>query len=177
MQDWGVKTLFWILTFVVLVYIIFFIFVLHQVIYFSSRMNNKLKTFRIMFAEKKEILLSLYSLYQGAKIPLTSEDEDLATKVRWINPDKLKIEDISQTKNDLNAFQRKLAFIAERESYIKQSEDLQRYLLTLSDIEKSYHRVAAAYNNDLAGFTYWRTRAIYRWIFFIFRVKMKDRIV
>ncbi|MCR4562960.1 MAG: hypothetical protein K5694_07160, partial [Bacilli bacterium] len=65
----------------------------------------------------------------------------------------------------------------ERESYIKQSEDLQRYLLTLSDIEKSYHRVAAAYNNDLAGFNYWRTRAIYRWIFFIFRVKMKDRIV
>lgn len=172
----GLSIALWIVSILALLYALWGIYCTVFLINFRDKMAKRLVALSILFEEKKEVLLSLYALYDKAKVPLDDADKDAAMKVRWLKAAIVKDDDVKSIVSTLSDLERRLTLLSEEESYIKESEDFVDYMATLADLEASYHRIAAAYNSDLLGYEYWRKRPLYRWIFFLCRFREKQRI-
>ncbi|MCI2055494.1 MAG: hypothetical protein LKJ81_05050 [Bacilli bacterium] len=166
----------WILVVIVIIYLAGFFYLLINISNFKNSMEKRVVGLSFIFAEKKDILLSLYTLYDKASVPLDDSDNDAAAKVRWLKTDVMKDDDVETINETLNALQRRLTLLAESQSYIKKSNDFVNYVSALKDLDANYHRIVALYNNDLVGYNYWRRVVIYRFLWDMFGFKDKKRL-
>jgi hypothetical protein len=162
MQTWQIAI--WILAIVVILYFLGFAYLLINLANFRSSLKKRVVALSVLFAEKKEILLLLYALYDKASVPLDDSDNDAAAKVRWLKADVVKDGDVEAIAQVLNNLQKRLTLLSESQSYIKQSEDFAGYMGSLKDLDFNYHRIVAVYNTDLNGYDYWRRVFLYRFI-------------
>jgi hypothetical protein len=167
---------YWILAIVILIYLIGFVFAFVNLIHFNGVMRKNMIALSIIFAEKKDILLSLFALFDKASVPLDDPDKESAVKVRWLKTEVMKSNATELVSQSLGDLQRRLTLLAESESYIKAGEDFQAYMNTLQDLDSNYHRVAAVYNTALNGYEYWRKMLIYRPWFWLFGFRKKKRL-
>lgn len=175
-MDTGYVVLLWIVTLLALAYLFFAIYTIIVLVDFKEKLSKRFVALSVVYSEKKEVLLSLFSLYQKAKLPLENEikvaKKDVVSLVTEARDEKESITIV----NTLNAFQRRLSLLGEEERYIQQSPDFLGYMNTLKDLDNNYHRIVAAYNADLSGYEYWRKRTIYRWLTWTLGFRKRDRL-
>ncbi len=159
-----------------LLYLLGAIYVIGVLFYFRGRLQKKLVALSVLFSEKKEILLSIFQLYDAARLPLEETERKSCSRVRWLKTDVVKEKDVIPTHAILIDLEKRLSFIAERETYIKKSAELQALLLTLKDVDASYRRIVNVYNADVSGYMYWRKFFLYRWLSFLLGFKKRERI-
>jgi sulfur carrier protein ThiS len=167
----------WIGALLGLVYLFFAIYTIIVLFDFREKLRKRLVALSVLFAEKKEILLSLYGLFHKAKLPLNAEIIALRDQVAGLNTEVTNEKQVLAAVALLNDFQRHLLLLAEDERYIQKSPDFTSYANFLKDLENNYHRIVAAYNTDLNGYEYWRKRAIYIWLTWIFGFRKRQRLV
>jgi hypothetical protein len=161
---------------VVFLYVLFFILFLIFLLHFNRELKKNAVALTVIFAEKKDVLLSLYALYDKASVPLDDADKEATAKVRWLKTNVLKGSEIEAVAQDLSMLQRRLTLLAENETYIKRSEDFQAYKNTLGDLDVNYHRVVAVYNRALNGYEYWRKVLLYRLWFWLLGFRKRARL-
>ncbi|MFA6619900.1 MAG: hypothetical protein WCS90_02060 [Bacilli bacterium] len=176
MDNPGIQVLVWILALVALVYVFFAIYSIIVLFDFRDKLRKRLVALSVLFAEKKEILLSLYDLYLKAKLPISPEIKTAKKKVAALPTEAKSEEEVMTIATALNDFQRRLALLAEEERYILRHQDSISYTNSLKDLENNYHRIVAAYNTDLNGYEYWRKRFVYRWLTWIFGFRKRQRL-
>lgn len=174
MQPWQIVL--WILVIVLLLYLLGFVYLLINLLNFRSSLQKKLVALSVLFALKKDVLLSLYALYDKASVPLDDADHDAAAKVRWLKTDVVSDDDVALITGTLNTLQKRLSFLSESQTYLKTGKDFQDYVDTIADLDANYHRVVATYNTDLNGYDYWRKVIIYRFWWGLFGLKAKKRL-
>ncbi len=160
-----------------LVYALGAVYVIGALFYFKNRLRKKIVALSILFAEKKDLLLSVFQLYDEAKLPLEEADRKHCSRVRWLKTEVVKDKDVVPISEILAGLEKRLTLIAENEPYIKRSEELTTLLMTLKDVDASYRRIVNVYNADVAGYMYWRKFFLYRWLSFLFGFTKKERIV
>lgn len=160
-----------------LVYIVGAVYVIGALFYFKNRLRKKIVAFSILFAEKKDLLLSIFQLYDEAKLPLEESDREHCSRVRWLKTEVVKEKDVVPISEILAGLEKRLTLISENEPYIKRSEELMTLITTLKDVDASYRRIVNVYNADVAGYMYWRRLFLYRWLSFLFGFTKKERIV
>lgn len=170
------QVLYLVLAIVGLLYLAFFVLLLCFLLHFQGELRKNLVALSVIFAEKKDVLLSLFTLFDKASVPLDDADKESAAKVRWLKTNVVKDKDAESVAFSLNDLQRRLTLLAENESYIKVSEDFQAYRSTLEDLDKNYHRVVAVYNTALNGYDYWRKVFLYRLFFWLCGFRKKSRL-
>lgn len=170
------QVLYLVLVIVGLLYLAFFVVFLSFLLHFRSELKKNVVALSVIFAEKKDVLLSLYALFDNASVPLDDADKESAAKVRWLKTNVVKDYDAEKVSLALQDLQCRLTLLAENESYIKVSEDFQAYMSTLNDLDRNYHRVVAVYNTALNGYDYWRKALLYRFFFWLFGFRKKSRL-
>jgi hypothetical protein len=172
----GIQVLVWILALVALIYLFFAIYTIIVLFDFRQKLRKRLLALSVLFAEKKEILLSLYDLYLKAKLPLSPELKAAQKKVAALVTEPQSEEEVMAIVTTFNDFQRRLALLAEEERYILRHQDYISYTNSLKDLENNYQRIVAAYNTDLNGYEYWRKRFVYRWLTWVFGFRKRQRL-
>jgi hypothetical protein len=173
----GILALIWIVTLLGLAYLFLAIYTIIVLVDFKGKLRKRLVALSVVYAEKKDVLLSLYALYQKAKLPL---DNDVKLAKKDVVSLTTEAEDEEQSMaivGALNVFQRRLSLLGEEERYIQKSPDYVSYMNSLKDLDNNYHRIVAAYNADLAGYEYWRKRLIYRWLTWLLGFRKRERLV
>jgi hypothetical protein len=176
MDNPGIQVLVWILSLIALVYLFFAIYTIIVLFDFRSKLRKRLVALSVLFAEKKEMLLSLYDLYLKAKLPLSPEIKAAQKKVASLSTEPKTEEEVMAIVTTFADFQRRLALLAEEERYILHHQDYVSYTNSLKDLENNYQRIVAAYNTDLNGYEYWRKRIVYRWLTWIFGFRKRQRL-
>ena len=165
----------WVVIVVVIAYIAGFIFVFSRMVDFRVKMRKGLIAASILFSEKKEVLINFYSLFLEMGVILNDNDGDMLARLRWKKTD-VKKGALAQELNDmLNEVSKRLSYIAMREK-LEQDPKIISYFDTLSDIDVSYRRIVAIYNNNLTAYEYWRQRKIYTWAFWLLFFRKQSRL-
>lgn len=152
------------------------VYVIGNLFYFRGRLSKKLVALGVLFAEKKDILLSVFQLFEQARLPIEELDRESCSRVRWLKTEIVREKDVMAVNETLGNLEKRLTLLAENEPYIKQSEELGTLLATLKDVDVSYRRIVNVYNADVAGYMYWKKFLIYRWLSFLFGFGKKERI-
>jgi hypothetical protein len=175
-MDTGYLALIWIATLLALAYLFFAIYTIIVLVDFKEKLRKRFVALSVVYAEKKDVLLSLYALYAKAKLPLDGEMKLAKKGVVELQTEAEDETMASAIVAELSAFQRRLALLGEEERYIQQSPDYVSYMNSLKDLDNNYHRIIAAYNTDLAGYEYWRKRMIYRWLTWLLGFRKRERL-
>src|SRR5574344_164781 len=115
MDNPGIQVLVWILALIALVYLFFAIYSIIVLFDFRGKLRKRLVALSVLFAEKKEILLSLYDLYLKTKLPISPELKAAQKKVAALVTEPQSEEEVMTIVASLNDFQRRLALLAEEE--------------------------------------------------------------
>ncbi len=174
MQWWQI--LLYVLAVIGLLYLISFFYCLSNILAFKEKLKKRLIALSVLFAEKKDILLSMYALFDKAAAHLDSAEKDSAAKVRWLKTQATKekeVEEVSQTLNDL---QKRLTLLAEAESYLKAGEDYLVFSSALKDLDANYRRIVAVYNSEVSGYEYWRKTPFFFVLFWLCGFRKRNRL-
>ncbi len=174
MEWWQI--LLYVLAVLILLYLVGFFFGLSSLLSFRKKLQKRLVALSVLFAEKKDILLSLYALFDEAHIRLDSAEKDGAAKVRWLKTQVLKEEDVAEVAETLNFLQKRLTLLAESESYIKAGDDYRFFSSILQDLDTNYRRIVAVYNTEVNGYEYWRRAPIYFPLFWLCGFRKRQRL-
>lgn len=166
----------WIVVLMALIYLFFAIYTIIVLFDFREKLRKRLVALSVLFAEKKEILLSLYGLFHKAKLPLDGDIKAMEDAVSKLTTDVTNEKQAMEAIGLLNDFQRRLSLLSEEERYIQKSPDFESFVNSLKDLENNYHRIVAAYNTDLNGYEYWRKRTIYIWLTWVFGFRKRQRL-
>lgn len=173
-MDWNV--FYWVLAVLALIYVLLFIFTLSFLLSFKGRLKRKTTAFLVLLSEKKEVLLSLVSLYQELGAHYEEADLEWIRKVSSIEKKKIKGDDIVPLNATLSNLEKRLRYIASSNKALKENENFVSLISLLDDLNSNYRRMVATYNSDLVGYEYWRKQALYRGWFFLLGFRKKERI-
>jgi sulfur carrier protein ThiS len=168
--------LLWILGVVGLLYLAGFFICLGSLLNFRSRLRKRTRALSVLFAEKKDILLSMYALFVKANIPLQPADKDEATKVRWVLTDVKQSSDTLAVNATLSSFEKHLSYLAQGQEIIEKDAHYLDSFSALQDLDMNYRRIAAVYNSDLVGYDYWRKHPLYGFWFWVDGFKEQKRL-
>lgn len=173
-MDWNV--FYWVLGILALIYIFLLIFTLSFLLSFKGRLKRKTTAFLVLLSEKKEVLLSLVSLYQELGAHYEEADLEWIRKVTLIEKKKIKGSDIVPLNATLSNLEKRLRYIASSNKSLQENENFISLISLLDDLNSNYRRMVATYNSDLVGYEYWRKQPLYRGWFFLFGFRKKERI-
>jgi len=175
----GIKITLYVLLAIVILYLAFFVYVLHCVLSFRSKMDKRLSALSILYSEKRDVLLSLDSLLSD-KLKEASQDpasERLAVDALKLDKFSGEVE-AQNAANVISAFQKRLTMFASSEGLQGiDAKELDRHLSALHDLDTNARRLIAIYNSEVIAYEYWRKIWAYRWLLFIFGFKKRVRLV
>ena len=174
MQWWQIVL--YILAMAGLLYLIGFFFCLSGLLAFRKKLQKRIIALSVLFAEKKDILLSMYVLFDKAAAHLDSVEKDSAAKVRWLKTQVIKEAEVEEVSSILNDLQKRLTLLAEAESYLKAGEDFQVFSSALKDLDANYRRIVAVYNSEVSGYEYWRRSLLFFVLFWLCGFKKRNRL-
>ena len=132
------------------IYIAGFALAWHQISYFNRRLKDTLVAIKTLLSEKRDVLLSLYALYEEQGLIEDDSKRDLATKVRWL---EISSKDNEQTEAEsaiLEDLKRYLMVIGTRKSVSgRESASLRE---NLRDLDSNYRKALARYAYDVKGY-------------------------
>ena len=165
----------WVVVVLAIAYIAGFIFVFSRMVDFRVKMRKELIAASILFSEKKEVLLNFYSLFLDRGVVMNDNDGDMLTLLRWKSMDVRRGHIAQEVHDMLSDVNKRLSYIAMREK-LNDDEKVISYFETLDDIDVSYRRIVAVYNNDLTAYEYWRQRKIYTWAYWLIFFRKEARL-
>jgi len=172
----GLKLFVWAVCIIVLVYTIWFLFGLVSIRSFVRNMKQKLKAAAVLFAGKRDFLLSLYAYCQKAGASFQEDDAEKATKARWTKLDLKKAEDVERVQGELSILEKRLNRYLNENENLKQGQEYLSLKESLDDLNSNYRLIVATYDNDLVGYDYWRKHFLFRWLFFLCGYRERKRL-
>jgi hypothetical protein len=167
----------WVLCILALVYFLWFLYGLVSIRGFAERMKRKLKASAILFASKRDLLLSLLALCKKSGIDLPENENEKATKARWTKFEIRKAEDVELISKELSDFEKQLMRSASSKEAVYNSPEFTALKEPLDDVNANYRRLVATYDSDLVGYDYWRKSPLFRVLFFLLGFRKKKRLV
>jgi hypothetical protein len=143
---------------------------------FRKKLKKRIIALSVLFAEKKDLLLSMYALFDKAAAHLDSVEKDSAAKVRWLKTQVVKEAEIEEVDSILNDLQKRLTLLAEAESYLKAGEDYQVFSSALKDLDANYRRIVAVYNSEVSGYEYWRRSPFFFILFWVCGFRKRNHL-
>jgi hypothetical protein len=175
MRMWW-EILLWVVAVFGLCYLIGYIFVLTALFNFKKRLQKRIVALSVVFADKKEVLLSLLALFYSLKIPLDDPDNAEAEKVRWLKTKVVKGSDIESVFATLSGLEKRLALLAQQQPSLQKNKDYRTYASTLGDLDANYRRIVAVYDSDVTGYNYWCHFLPYFPLNWLFGFRAKKRL-
>jgi hypothetical protein len=173
----AIRILLWVLAILILVYLLWFLYGLISLQSFTRSMKRKLKVTGVLFAGKRDVLLSLFGLCKKQGAEIDSDEADLATRARWTSFEIKRAEQAARADLDLRRFEKLImGFVKERPEISK----LKEYGIlkeSLDDLNLNYRRIVANYDSDLIGYDYWRRHPLFRYLFLLFGFRERKRLV
>lgn len=170
MEWWQI--LLYIVAMLLLVYFIFFFYSFDALLSFRSKEKKRALAFQVLLQEKKEMLLSLYSLIIEKGVARNESMDAAASRVRWLSIEKMKGKEIEEVNGTLSALEKRI-LLSDALNGIEEAKSLTD---ALDDINMNYRRLAALYNEEVDGYEYWRKALLFQWIFFVFGFRKIDRL-
>ena len=171
------KITIWVLCVLALVYFLWFLYGLVSIRGFSDRMKRKLRASAILFASKRDLLLSLFAFCQKSGIELPESENEKATKARWTKFVIRKAEDVEVISKELSDFEKQLMRLSATQEAVYNSPEFAAFKEPLEDVNANYRRLVATYDSDLVGYDYWRKSPLFRIPFFLLGFRKKKRLV
>lgn len=171
------KILLWVLVVLLLVYLIGFFLVFASLRNFDRRLKKKLQAVAVLFASKRDLLLSLCAYYQKGGLALEENDSEKATKARWVSFDIKSGTDAQRIGAELTAFDKRLEQLGRANPALETGPEYERLKESLADVNLNYRQLAATYDYDLVGYDYWRKQFLYSWVFFLCGFRKRSRLV
>lgn len=165
-----------ILIIAAILYLIGFFYCLATLMYFKRKIAKRVAALSIVYSEKREVLLALDEYFRTANMELDENDIGCVEAVRALKGGRLKEKDIMFQQETLSALEKRLRFKAGLNSWVKAGSDYETMISFLGDLNRSYRKIVAVYNSDLLGYEYWRKQPVYKYLFFIFGFRQKERI-
>ena len=173
MEWWQI--LLYVLCILTLIYLLGFFYALESIITFRGKIKKRTIAISLLLSEKKDVLLSMYSLIENANLLKDEATRDITTQVRWLQTANLKTNEIENTIATLSSLQKRL-FLFSSEKELQNNEDFLAYMDMAKDLDANYRKSAAIFNSDLLGYEYWRKTPLFRFWFFVFGFKKMKRL-
>lgn len=173
----GLSIFLYVLALLLVLYLGFFIYVLTSLLSFQGKLNKRLIAFSVLLKEKKDILSTLYNLFDEKGIAIDSLTKESCAKMCWLKIDTLKENEIRAVSTTISDLQKRLTLLVSQDASLSKDEEVIRLLSTLMDIDGNYRRITATYNSEIIGYEYWRKMWLYSWIFFLCGFRKRNRLV
>lgn len=170
------KLFIWVVLVLALIYVLWFGYAFVSLRGFLRKMKRKLSGSAVLFASKRDLLLSVYAYCEKAGAELEEDDAERATKARWVKFEIKKAEDVERVSGELSSFEKRLMRLVSANEYLSKGQEFVQMKESLNDVNANYRRIVAQYDNDLGGYNYWRKHFMFRWLFFIFGYREKRRL-
>lgn len=166
----------WVLAVIVLVYLLWFLYGLVSIRNFSRLMKRRLKGAAVLFASKRDLLLSLFAIYKKEGVEMPDKETDQATRARW-NTFAIKTSaDAEAYALELSAYEKRLSLFPGVSEKITSSAEFKRLKESLADVDSNYRKIVATFDSDLVGYDYWRKHKLFGWLFFVFGYREQTRL-
>lgn len=175
-KNTGFKIFLWVIAIMAVIYLIGLFFCWLFLLHFKKALRKRSASFLVLFAEKKEILLSVVKEYINSGYDFDAKDLELIRQVEECEKKRLKDDEIVEIGELLNSLENRLKFLETSFPKEKRSLNHDTMIQLLKDIDNNYRRMATVYNSDLLGYNYWRKQIFYRWFFCLVGYREKQRI-
>lgn len=165
-----------VLAVLLVLYIGFFFYVLGSVSAFNTSLNKRLIALSVLLSEKKDVLLSLYALFDENGALFNSDIKDSCAKVCWLQIDKLDEEGVTSASILLSDLQKRLTLLFTQNEKLISLKDSKGYFATLLDLDGNYRRIISTFNADIIGYEYWRKMWLYSWCFFLLGFRKRPHL-
>ncbi len=174
MKPWQVLVL--IGAIVLTLYVVLNVFVLHKVIASSAKLKQRQNALSIILSEKKEVLLSQIEGFRSVKVNIRDTDEEVFEKIRALELDTLKAEEVHDVAVLLRDGQSRFNYLSGKNPWATKTNEYDTFTLTGKDLDSNYHRAVMAYNTDLTAYNYWNSIPLCHWIPFLLGYRKRERI-
>ncbi len=171
MEWWQV--FFYVISILLAIYAIGFFYALECIATFKEKIRKKTLAISILFTEKRDVLVSLFSLMEK-----DIKDESILATVKEVNSlnlNKLKTSDIEPSIMVLTTLQKQLIMFANSTDY-KNNNNYETYFDLLTDLDMNYRKMTAIFNSDITGYDYWRKTPLFRGLFYVFGFREIKRL-
>ena len=174
-MEWW-QLLLYILSIIILIWLALLVIDITNVLSFKGKLEKRTVAFSVLFIEKKDILLTIYAMFDEKKAEFSSSLNKAAAQVRWMKLESMKGEDIENNVVLLNDFEKRLALLGHKYPLFEGDKDYEIYWTTLEDLNANYRRNVANYNSEVLGYEYWRKFIIFRPFTYLFGFREKKRL-
>ena len=174
-MEWW-QLLLYILAIIALIWLALLAIDISSILGFKSKLEKRTVAFSVLFMEKKDILLTIYAMFDEKKAEFSSSLNKAAAQVRWMKLEAMKGEEIENNVNLLNDFEKRLALLGHKYPFFENDEDYEIYWTTLQDLNANYRRNVANYNSEVLGYESWRKFIIFRPFTYLFGFREKKRL-
>lgn len=156
------------------VYIAALVYSFSSCIDFKSRLRKKNKAIALIYAEKKEALLSLYALFVKEDVSFEDEDDEAISSLEDYEFSGKSPAELIEGAKKLQKAQGRLSFIAQSNRWAIKNKEYENYKETMEDLDVNLRQVSASYNADVAAYNYWISIPTCSWLPFIFGHRKVD---
>ena len=174
MEWWQV--LLYILAILALIWLGLLAFDISSLLSFRAKLEKRTVAFSVLFVEKKDILLTIYAMFDEKKAEFSSSLNKAAAQVRWMKLETLKGDEIENNVFLLNDFEKRLALLGHKYPLFEGDKDYEIYWATIQDLNANYRRNVANYNSEVLGYEYWRRFIVFRPLTYLFGFREKKRL-
>lgn len=162
-----------IFVFLAFAYVSLLLYVASNVREFSRRLKKKVRGLNVIMSEQAELLVSLSSVYRNLGINL-GEAASMIEELEDCDFESKNVEVVFANVRKIKAASSRLAFIAQSNPSLKESQTYVSIVETLADLDRNHRQCVALYNADIAGFNYWINVPTTRWFVWIIGFRKKE---
>ena len=131
---------------------------------------------RVALSTKLDIMKKFKEIFDEKKIKLTEETNH---SIRYLDSEdflEAQKEEFEIARKELNAVESEIREVLKSEKKLSKMDEIQVLLTLLNDVNESLRNSTIAYNADILGYNYWVRFGPWRYIFLLFRIKLKKTI-
>ncbi|MFA5421945.1 MAG: hypothetical protein WC344_04085 [Bacilli bacterium] len=143
-------------------YILFFVVVILTIAKFKKKLDKRREALRLLLAQCKDIVLSLYKTINNQKIQVPMS---LQNKVNELANKKIGLfnqYEVFDYAPKLERISKAVFELAETSKALKKSEEFLRFKKEISELDEIKRQHIAIYNADINGYNYWIRFMSYR---------------
>ena len=184
MNEWFISLEIWqrILIIIAIVLVALWLLTLIVSIIFSLifyyRVKNNSNAVNLLLTQRYEIMKDFIKIAENHNVSISKEDIKSIEKLERIDDfQKLKKEDRDERVLSFMHTAHNIISICNHSEAIGKDEIYADKLIEFHDTEEFYRQKSAQYNDDIAGYNYWISIFLVKFIYRMFGIKKKDLIV
>lgn len=157
-------------------YIVLFITNLVFVNSFRSMMKRENKGIRVSLSAKLDILIKSKEVIEANGVKIS---EKTAHSLRYLDSEdflEAQKDEFEKSTQELNEAEKEIANILRSSRKLADNDEVELLKSLLKDINESLKTLYMRYNADVLGYNYWVRFTPCRFIFLLFKVKLKKTI-